>query len=143
MNLHHVPCGMPRPLLQVQKIGKHDADIAAVEGLRHTMPVNLYLGVLHVAATTGHLQEYDEKGVLTGVRQVTANQQLDAAKYLVDKIMPNRAPIRIEAAPELSLEQAVENPQELTYDQLQRLANGTADTDVKIVDVFSIPTNPS
>ncbi len=128
---------MGRPTVQAQKVGKHDRDIARIEDLRHNLPVNIYIEVLHVAATTGKLREYDNQGTLLGVKDISSNQQLDTAKYLVDKAMPNKAPARIEAAPSLSLEQAVEAPEELTTDQLKHLAYGTDEpiiTDVEHAD---------
>ena len=118
---------MGRPALIAQKVGKHDQRINEIEALRHGMPVNVYLEVLHIAATSGKLREYDDHGNLLGVKDITGNQQLDTAKYLVDKAMGNKAPIRIEVVPELSNEQAASTPELLTIEQLKHLAYGEPD----------------
>lgn len=133
---------MARRIIQATKVSKHDKAVSEIEDLRHGLPVNMYLGLLHSAATLGQMPEYDEKGILIGVRQVTQNQQLDAAKYLIDKAMPNKAPVHIEATPELASEQAITNPRDLSIDQLNRLAdNSQTDPDdtPEVADVFSVP----
>jgi hypothetical protein len=113
---------MPRPTLLATKAGKHDQDIARIEDLRHNLPVNVYLEVLHIAATTGKLRDYSEDGTLIGVKAISPDQQLKTAQYLVDKAMPNKAPSRIEATPELSNAQVAESPELLTMDQLRKMA---------------------
>jgi len=93
------------------------------------MPVNVYLEVLHHAATTGKLREYDDDGVLQGVRDISPDQQIKAAQYLISKAMPDKAPLRVETAAELSHEQIVSSPQEISVEQLQKIAYGEPDAD--------------
>ena len=90
--------------------------------MRHDLPVNMYLEVLHIAALHGKLRTYDQDAVLTGVKDISPDQQLKAAQYLIDKAMPSKAPVRMEAAPELSYDQVTSSPEQLTLDQLKHLA---------------------
>lgn len=89
--------------------------------MRYRLPVNQYLEVLHRAATTGQLYEYNARGDLIGTRQVTPKEQLETTRYLLDKAMPDQAPQRLDQPDELTMESQVANLQALDTDQLRRL----------------------
>lgn len=67
----------------------------AAENLRYTLPVGQYLHILHVAATTGKVPVLDSNGRADTQAEwgtITPKEQVDTAKYMMDKVIPNRAP---------------------------------------------------
>ena len=60
-----------------------------VENLRRSLPVAIYLTILHQAAATGKLPILNAYGQATGeVQDVSPKDRLDTARYLIDKVMP-------------------------------------------------------
>ena len=100
---------------------------AFVESARRALPVGTYLAMLNHAALTGELPVVDvATGQLTSkTEQISTDQRLDIARYLIDKAVPNL--IRVEPAGDDGLKDAnagnmsAEDIANLPSDSLQAL----------------------
>jgi hypothetical protein len=110
----------------VRKIQARPTRSNFVAELRAALPIGLYLEVIHAAALTGQLPifSYDpatKKSTPTGQFQaLTAQQQLDILRYLVDKVVP-AAPKEIDVAVTETKNVTAETIKSLTTEDLKRL----------------------
>ena len=106
-----------------------------VEAIRYAIPTDVYIQVMHVAATTGQLMVIDpetyqpleeineETGKLGPVlTPLGTKDRMDQMKYMVDKAMPNRLPSQDhlgETPPDTeALTNAALNFEDMTQEQL-------------------------
>lgn len=62
----------------------------AIEQLRRTLPVNVYLSLLHNAACSGFIPILDSQGKPTGeYTELPPKERLNTLTYLVNKAMPD------------------------------------------------------
>lgn len=61
-----------------------------VENLRTSMPLNVYLFLLHQAATTGAIPLLTDQGQPSGeFSELKTSERIDTLKYLINKQMPD------------------------------------------------------
>lgn len=129
--LHSV---MPRPKRAVKVTSirtRTQQQMAMIEDMRYAMPVAMYMGLLHSAATTGFLPLYDTNNQPTGqFDDLDTKQRIDVAKYMVDKVMSSRLPSPDQLGPDTSAEvESIRDALDITEmstDQLLALAQSDA-----------------
>ena len=116
---------MASPPARRQQRRQRLLQIEAIEDLRYSLPVNQYLAVLHGAAVQGKIPDYDDTGKLTGeFRHISAKDQIDCNKFLIEKAMPSRRIAMIETEEVQTDIPAEEDFRGLSRDQLNSLVYG-------------------
>jgi hypothetical protein len=110
-----------RKTITAHRIGRHETAQKAIEDMRYNLPANMYVAVLHRIAVQGQREKYDARGNLIAIEDVSEKVQVDTAKYLLDKVMPTHAAMRIEAPEDHSTVSAAQHLDQLSTDELRRL----------------------
>lgn len=93
------------------RVASRRAHNHAVESLRRSLPINVYLKLMHQGATMGYLPQLDESGNATGnFTELKADQRLASLNFLINKAMPD---LKSSEAPPI-----VENEDLLDHDAL-------------------------
>lgn len=105
--------------LKVKRIPERERAAMRAEEMRSSLPLGMYLGMLHEAAVTGSLPELTKDGERTGNNAPVAPlERIRLLQYLTDKAMPAPAhPNETQNAAPTALDN-------LTADQIRNLSLG-------------------
>lgn len=121
----------------------NQASLARAETMRASLPLGMYLGLLHTAAVTGEMPVLSPRGQPTDRReQLTPTERLRLLQYLVDKCMgPVNAALPAPPSTDILRTLTPEQLRGLTLDELRTLMTPSEESQVlAVIDINDADT---